>query len=221
MHGPEPLDALLARVRACQLCAAHLPLGPRPVLQAHASARILIAGQAPGRKVHASGIPFDDASGERLRDWLALPREAFYDPRQVAILPVGFCYPGTGPSGDLPPRPECAPAWRAALLARLPALRLTLVVGRHALRQHLPAAPRRLEDAMRCNPPPGADLVVLPHPSPRNQLWLRRHPWFEAEQVPLLRQRVAQALAGPARPAAPPPPAVDGQGSRFNGQNGL
>ena len=128
MPGPEPLDALLARVRACQLCAAHLPLGPRPVLQAHASARILIAGQAPGRKVHASGIPFDDASGERLRAWLALPREAFYDPRQVAILPVGFCYPGTGPSGDLPPRPECAPAWRAALLARLPALRLTRAV---------------------------------------------------------------------------------------------
>ena len=129
----EPLGTLLTRVRACQLCAAHLPCGPRPVLQAHAEARILIAGQAPGRKVHASGIPFDDASGERLRAWLGIGRDTFYDPRQVAILPMGFCYPGTGRSGDLPPRPECAPAWRQPLLDHLPHLRLTLVLGQHAL----------------------------------------------------------------------------------------
>ena len=114
------LKTLLTEVRACTLCAAHLPLGPRPVLQMHASARILVAAQAPGRKVHASGLPFDDASGERLRDWLGVTRETFYDPTQLAILPMGFCYPGTGKSGDLPPRPECAPAWRAKLLAHLP-----------------------------------------------------------------------------------------------------
>ena len=196
--SPETLPALLARVRACTLCAAHLPLGPRPVLQAHASARILIASQAPGRKVHASGVPFDDASGERLRAWLALPRETFYDPEQVAILPMGFCYPGTGPSGDLPPRPECAPAWRAALLARLPNIRLTIVVGRYALRYHCPTAPDHLADAMRDHIPQNGNLAVVPHPSPRNQIWLRRNPWFEAEQMPLLRQRVADALADPA-----------------------
>ena len=126
MHTTESLDALLVRVRACQLCAAHLPLGPRPVLQAATGARILIAGQAPGRKVHASGIPFDDASGERLRAWMGISRTTFYDPHQVAILPMGFCYPGTGRSGDLPPRPECAPAcattaprcWRCRTPAR-------------------------------------------------------------------------------------------------------
>lgn len=192
---PEALAALLVRVRACTLCAAHLPLGPRPVLQAGSCARILIAGQAPGRKVHASGIPFDDASGERLRAWLALPRETFYDPQQVALLPMGFCYPGTGPSGDLPPRPECAPAWRAALLERLPNIRLTIVVGRYALRYHCPTVPTHLADAMRNHIPQDGDLAVVPHPSPRNQLWLRRNPWFETEQMPALRQRVANALA--------------------------
>ena len=113
------LAALLIDIRACTLCAAHLPLGPRPVVQAHGQARILIASQAPGRKVHASGIPFDDVSGDRLRAWLGMSSEVFYDPRQVAIAPMGFCYPGTGPSGDLPPLPECAPAWRAPLLAHL------------------------------------------------------------------------------------------------------
>ena len=191
---PESLDALLLRVRACTLCAAHLPLGPRPVLQAHTAARILIAGQAPGRKVHASGIPFDDISGERLRQWLGLPRERFYDPQQVAILPMGFCYPGTGPSGDLPPRPECAPAWRDALIARLPHIELTLVLGRHALAYHVPGAKGTLADVMRGAASADDPVLVLPHPSPRNQLWLRRNPWFEAEQLPQLRTRVATVL---------------------------
>ena len=127
-----PLAALLADVRRCGRCAEHLPLGPRPIVQMHRSARILIAAQAPGRRVHASGIPFDDASGDRLRDWLGLSRDTFYNARQVAILPMGFCYPGSGRSGDAPPRPECAPAWRAALLAQLQRLQLTLVVGRYA-----------------------------------------------------------------------------------------
>ena len=202
VNAAEPLDALLSRVRACQLCAAHLPLGPRPVLQAHASARILIASQAPGRKVHASGIPFDDASGERLRAWMGVSRETFYDPRQVAILPMGFCYPGRGASGDLPPRPECAPAWRQQLLDHLPRVRLTLAIGHYALAWHLPEGYSRsgaggaLTDTVHQWPRHGSDLFPLPHPSPRNNGWLQRNPWFEAELLPPLRLHVAAALTG-------------------------
>ena len=195
MTPDEPLDTLLARVRACQLCAAHLPHGPRPVLQAHADARILIAGQAPGRKVHASGVPFDDASGERLRAWLGITRATFYDPRQVAILPMGFCYPGTGRTGDLPPRPECAPAWRQPLLDHLPRLRLTLLLGQYALAWHLPGHQGTLTEAVRQWRDHGPALLALPHPSPRNNGWLSHNPWFEAELLPALRTRVAQALA--------------------------
>ena len=198
MTSTEPLDALLTRVRACRLCAAHLPLGPRPVLQAHASARILIAGQAPGRKVHASGVPFDDASGERLRAWLGMGREPFYDPRQVAILPMGFCYPGTGRSGDLPPRPECAPAWRQPLLDHLPAIQLTLVMGHYALAWHLPQQRGTLTETVRQWRNHGPALLALPHPSPRNNGWLRNNPWFEEELLPELRARVSLALRGPA-----------------------
>ena len=125
----DSLEALLREVRACKICSTNLPLGPRPVLQCHASARVLIVGQAPGRKVHESGIPFQDASGERLRSWLGITSELFYDERRVAILPMGFCFPGTGVSGDLPPRPECAPAWRNELLKHLKSIQLTLVIG--------------------------------------------------------------------------------------------
>ncbi len=128
----KSIDSLLAEVRACTLCREHLPLGPRPIVQLHPAARILIAGQAPGRKAHESGIPFDDASGERLRAWLGMSREVFYEAEKVAILPMGFCFPGTGSSGDLPPRTECAAAWRAELLLRMKNLRLTLVVGQYA-----------------------------------------------------------------------------------------
>ena len=192
---PPSLDALLAQVRACTLCAAHLPLGPRPLLQAHAGARLLIAGQAPGRKAHASGIPFDDASGERLRQWLGVDRATFYDARRIAIVPMGFCYPGTGTSGDLPPRPECAPAWRAPLLAHMPRIELTLLLGRYAVDHHLPHARGALAEALQAWLRQPAPLVPLPHPSPRNIAWMKRHPWFEAEVLPLLRERVAQALA--------------------------
>ena len=198
MHTAESLDALLVRVRACQLCAAHLPLGPRPVLQAATGARILIAGQAPGRKVHASGIPFDDASGERLRAWMGISRTPFYDPHQVAILPMGFCYPGMGRSGDLPPRPECAPAWRQPLLDHLPAVQLTLVMGHYALAWHLPQQRGTLTETVRQWRNHGPELLALPHPSPRNNGWLRNNPWFEEELLPELRARVALALRGPA-----------------------
>lgn len=189
------LGALLADVRACRRCAEHLPLGPRPVLQLHGSARILIAAQAPGRKVHASGIPFDDASGDRLRGWLGLSREQFYDAKRVAILPMGFCFPGTGASGDRPPRAECAPAWRTELLAHLRRLRLTLVIGRYAQAYHLPNAGVSLTETVRTWAERGADTIALPHPSPRNNGWFKHNPWFERELVPVLRTRVAEALA--------------------------
>lgn len=192
----EGLDGLLQAVRACTLCAAHLPLGPRPVLQAHASARILIAGQAPGRKVHASGVPFDDASGARLRDWMGVSREDFYDPRRVAILPMGFCYPGTGTSGDLPPRPECAPTWREPLLAKMPQLQLTLVIGQYALAYHLPHERGSLTATVQRWPSLDPGVMPLPHPSPRNNLWLKRNPWFEESVLPALRARVQAAIKG-------------------------
>jgi uracil-DNA glycosylase len=164
----------------------------------HPSARILIAGQAPGRKVHETGVPFNDASGERLRAWLGISRDVFYDEKQVAILPMGFCFPGTGKSGDLPPRPECAPAWRAPLLASLKNLQLTLVIGQYALAYHLPKAGATLTDAVLAWRDHWPRVVPLPHPSPRNNLWLKRNPWFEMELLPELRVRVAQLLAAPA-----------------------
>jgi uracil-DNA glycosylase len=189
------LDALLAEVRACRLCEAHLPLGPRPVVQLDARARILIAGQAPGRRVHASGLPFDDPSGDRLRDWLGVDRAVFYDPARLAIVPMGFCYPGTGTSGDLPPRPECAPAWRAKLLANLGKLELTLAIGQYAQRWHLGPSRRSLTEVVRGWRDHWPATLPLPHPSPRNNRWLRNNPWFEAEVVPVLRERVAAILA--------------------------
>jgi uracil-DNA glycosylase len=186
--------ALLGEVRRCTLCAAQLPLGPRPVLQLHPRARILIAGQAPGRKVHESGIPFADASGDRLREWLGITREIFYDPERVAILPMGFCYPGTGKSGDLPPRPECAPAWREKLLRHLRRRRLTVVLGQYAQAYHLPDGGKSVTAAVQSWRDYWPDIVPLPHPSPRNNIWLRRNPWFERELLPRLRLRVAELL---------------------------
>ncbi|OUS10896.1 IclR family transcriptional regulator [Gammaproteobacteria bacterium 54_18_T64] len=185
--------SLLTDVRACTLCAEHLPHGIRPVLQIDPEARVLIAGQAPGRKVHKSGVPFDDASGERLREWMGVTREVFYDAKQIAILPMGFCFPGTGKSGDLPPRRECAPAWRDQLLAQLPRLEVTLVLGQYAQAYHMQGK-RSLTDTVRDWRSYSPDLIPLPHPSPRNNIWLSRNPWFETELLPVLRQRVADAL---------------------------
>lgn len=192
--GIPPLAALLNDVRSCTLCAEYLPLGARPILQMHASARILVAGQAPGRKVHESGIPFNDASGDRLREWMGMSREVFYDARQVAILPMGFCFPGTGSSGDLPPRPECAPRWRAPLLSHLRKIELTLIIGQYALAFHLPNGAATVTEAVQSWRTLWPHIVPLPHPSPRNNLWLKRNPWFEQELVPELRKRVAEVL---------------------------
>jgi uracil-DNA glycosylase len=188
------VTALLGEVRRCTICSEHLPLGPRPILQLHPHARILVAGQAPGRKVHESGAPFADASGDRLRDWLGLTREVFYDPQRVAILPMGFCFPGTSKGGDLPPRPECAPAWREKLLRHLKNVRLTLVIGQYAQAYHLPNAGASVTSTVQSWREHWPSVVPLPHPSPRNNLWLRRNPWFEEDLLPLLRARVAEVL---------------------------
>ncbi|RZI44564.1 uracil-DNA glycosylase family protein [Herbaspirillum sp. HC18] len=189
----KTLPLLLKEVRACRLCESHLPHGPRPVVQASASARLLIVGQAPGRRVHDTGIPWNDPSGDRLRDWLGLSREVFYDETQVAILPTAFCYPGKGKSGDLPPRPECAPAWHPRLLAMMPELQLTLLIGRHAqdfyLRENGKAT---LTDTVAAFEQYLPAYFPLPHPSPRNQAWWKKHAWFERDVLPALRWHIAR-----------------------------
>jgi uracil-DNA glycosylase len=190
------LKQLLADIRACALCAEHLPHGPRPVLQIHSSARILIAAQAPGRKVHDTGVPFNDASGKRLRAWLGMSEQSFYDPSVVAILPMGFCYPGKAQSGDLPPRIECAPAWRPSVLSHLKHVKLTLVIGQYALAYHLPGS-GSVTDTVRNWREHWPRIVPLPHPSPRNNVWFRRNPWFEQAVVPALQALVAEILSAP------------------------
>lgn len=187
----------MEEVRSCTICEADLPHGVRPVFQLHPTSRILIAGQAPGRKVHESGIPFEDASGDRLRDWMGVTREEFYDPKLVAILPMGFCYPGTGKSGDLPPRPECAPAWREELLGHLRHLEMTLVIGKYAQGYHLDEGRSSLTEIVRAWRDKWPDTIPLPHPSPRNNIWLRKNPWFEIELLPALRERVRKLLTDP------------------------
>ncbi|MCG8594740.1 MAG: uracil-DNA glycosylase family protein [Kiloniellales bacterium] len=186
------LSALLAEVRACRLCAAELPLGPRPVLRAHPAARLLIVGQAPGTKVHESGIPWNDNSGRRLRDWLQTDRGTFYDERRVAIVPMGFCYPGREErGGDKPPRPECAPAWHPRLQAALPKVELTLLVGLYAQARYLGERRKaNLTETVRAWPDYLPAYLPLPHPSWRNTAWLKRNPWFETELLPALRARV-------------------------------
>lgn len=191
-----PFESLLQDIRQCEICRPHLPAGPRPVVQASPQARLLIIGQAPGRKVHRSGIPWDDASGQRLRQWLGIAADIFYDPRRIALVPMGFCYPGTGRSGDLPPRPECAPQWHGPLLAALPKVELTLLLSRHAQKFYLPGPARRtLTETVKDWRQYVPQHLPLPHPSPRNNIWLRRNPWFDAEILPYLQSRVAQLVS--------------------------
>ncbi len=189
------ISSLLKNVHNCRICEGLLPNSPRPVLQFHPRARILVAGQAPGRRAHDSGVPFQDASGDRLRDWLGLTSDVFYNPKNVAILPMGFCYPGTGKSGDLPPRKECAPAWREQLLGQLTNLKLTLVIGQYALAYHLPNSNQTVTGAVKAWRDNWPQLVALPHPSPRNNIWLRKNPWFEKDVLPKLRERVSMIVA--------------------------
>ncbi len=193
MTSNDSFAALLDSIAACRLCAAHLPLGPRPIVAAHPKARLLIVGQAPGLRVHQTGVPWDDASGERLRDWLGITRDVFYTASRVALVPMGFCYPGRGRNGDNPPRPECAREWHPRLLPRLAHVRLTLVVGRYAMAHHFQPA-GSVTDTVAAWRDFLPTHIPLPHPSPRNNIWLRRHPWFERELLPELRRRVASVM---------------------------
>ncbi len=190
------LERLLREVRACRACEADLPLGPRPVVQLSNTARLLIIGQAPGSKVHQSGIPWNDASGDRLRGWLELDRSTFFDEARVAILPMGFCYPGAGESGgDNPPRPECAARWHKRLLKHLPHARLTLLVGQYAHRHYLEAGRKAsMTETVRTFSQHGPKFFPLPHPSWRNVIWMRKHPWFEEMVIPELRKAVRKLV---------------------------
>ena len=193
----DALPTLLDEVRACTFCE-DLPLGPNPVVRADSRARILVIGQAPGTRVHNTGIPWNDPSGERLRQWMGVDSDTFYDASRIAIMPMGFCYPGKGKSGDLPPRPECAPRWHPRLLDHLPRIELVLLIGQYAqgcyLDKQVAAKYPSLTDKVRHWHELGPRYFPLVHPSPRNQLWLKRNPWFEAEIVPALQQRIGQIL---------------------------
>ena len=192
----ETLAEALAAVSACRVCAAHLPLGPRPVLQASETARLMIVGQAPGTRVHETGLPFNDPSGDRLRHWLGIDRDIFYDATQIAIIPAGLCYPGRNPrSGDRPPRPECAPLWHPRLRPLLPDLELTLLVGQYAQAFYLgKRRARTLTDTVRDWRDYLPDYLPTPHPSWRVTGWLKRNTWFEDEVVPEIRRRVAHLV---------------------------
>lgn len=193
----ESSSTLLAEARACQLCADKLPHEPRPVLRASSSARLLIVGQAPGRRVHDNGIPWNDPSGDLLREWLHLSRDQFYDESMIAIIPTGLCYPGTEKGGDLPPRPECAPHWHPRLRAALPNIQLTLLIGQYAQAYYLGKQRKRtLAETVAAWQKYAPDFMPLPHPSPRNRLWLKKNAWFEAEILPLLGQMVEGLMRG-------------------------
>jgi uracil-DNA glycosylase len=190
------LDSLLAEIRACTVCAAELPLGPRPMVRAAAGARLLIVGQAPGTLVHETGIPFNDPSGERLRDWLGVDRDTFYDDSRIAIAPTGFCYPGRHErGGDLPPRPECAPLWQTRLRALLPNVGLTLLAGQYAQRTYLGARRKSsLTETVRAWREYGPEYLPTPHPSWRVNNWLKNNAWFDEEVLPELRARVRELV---------------------------
>ena len=198
MRAVTPLEALLTEIRACRLCEAALPLGPRPVLRASATATLLIVGQAPGTLVHGRGVPWDDASGVRLRGWMGVDKAAFYDESKIAIVPMGFCYPGRGASGDLPPRPECRATWHPRLLPLLPDVKLVLAIGAYAQAHFLGDRRKKtLTDTVRAWREYAPALFPLPHPSPRNTGWFVHNPWFDAEVVPAMRAAVREVV-GPA-----------------------
>ena len=184
------LTDLLKEIRGCHHCEENLPLGPNPVLSAKENARLLIVGQAPGTRVHKTGIPWNDPSGDRLRQWMDVSKEQFYDEDQIAIVPMGFCYPGKGKSGDLPPRPECAELWHAKIMEQLPNIELTLLIGQYAQNYYLDTKYKTLTERVRHWQEYGPKYLPLPHPSPRNTFWLKRNPWFEQDVVPHLQLRV-------------------------------
>lgn len=184
------LEKLLKEIRQCRLCEPELPLGANPIIQASKEAKLLIIGQAPGTQVHNTSIPWNDPSGDRLRQWLELDKARFYDASNIAIMPMGLCYPGKGKSGDLPPRKECAPQWHSKVLEQLPNVGMTLLIGQYAQNYYLSDKPKTLTETVRAWQQWAPNYLPLPHPSPRNTLWLKRNPWFEAEVVPFIREYV-------------------------------
>jgi uracil-DNA glycosylase len=189
-----PFKDLLADIRNCDVCTPHLPLGANPVIQVSSAAKILIIGQAPGARVHASGIPWNDPSGNTLREWLNISNDVFYDDTQLAIMPMGLCYPGKGKSGDLPPRKECAPQWHDQVLEHLPDVKLTLLIGQYAQKAYLKDGFKTLTERVMHASDALPPFFPLPHPSPRNRIWLKKNPWFENTVLPELRKRVYEAL---------------------------
>ncbi len=189
------MDKLLKNIRQCTLCSNELPLPAKPILQASSHSKILIAGQAPGLVTHEKGRPFDDKSGQRLRQWLGVTEQEFYDPSLFALVPMGFCYPGKGKSGDLPPLANCATTWRNELLSQFAQIELTLLLGKYAIAWHLKSKDNLTSLAQQWQQSMQQHYLVLPHPSPRNNLWLRRNPWFEQQVLPALQQRVKVILS--------------------------
>ena len=188
-------NQLISSIQQCQICKAGLAHKPKPIFQLHPAAKILIAGQAPGQKAHDSGIPFDDPSGDRLREWMGISKECFYDDNKIAILPMGFCFPGRSQSGDLPPRKECAKEWRQEVLANLPNIELILVIGMYAMKWHLGSAMQKnLTETIKAWEQYMPKVMPLPHPSPRNNIWLSKHPWFEEEVLVKLRKKIKTVL---------------------------
>ncbi len=190
------MEELLTSIRSCEICKEHLELGPNPIVAAHPEARVVIIGQAPGTKVHKTSVPWDDPSGRQLRDWLQCSDEVFYNPKQVALVPMGFCYPGKGKTGDLPPRPECAPEWHKKLLSKMPNLQLVILIGMYAQKYYLKdKAKKTLTETVRNYQDYTPTYIPLPHPSPRNRFWLTKNPWFTEEIVPVLRDAFAKAVS--------------------------
>ncbi len=189
------MKEILRDIRTCTVCKEHLPLGPRPIVSASPSSKILIIGQAPGSKVHATGIPWDDPSGVRLRDWIGIDSDIFYDDSKIALLPMGFCYPGKGKSGDLPPRPECAPLWHSLLINSMQKVSLTLLFGTYAQSYYLKNnLQKTLTNTVKNYKEYLPNYLPLPHPSPRNNIWLKKNPWFESELLPILKEKVAELI---------------------------
>ncbi|MFW2388209.1 MAG: uracil-DNA glycosylase family protein [Polyangiales bacterium] len=190
------LRALKNEISRCDICREHLPLGPRPVVQFSSKSRIVVIGQAPGTKVHETGIPWDDPSGDHLREWLSVPRDSFYDPDSFALVPMGFCYPGKAKSGDAPPRPECAPQWHERVLGKIAPAPLVLLAGQYAQRHYLGLSRKKtLTETVRSFKEYGAETIPLPHPSWRSRIWMKKNPWFESTLLPVLRRRVKKRLA--------------------------
>lgn len=184
------IGKLLGEIRSCNYCK-DLPLGPRPVLNFSDKSKVLIVGQAPGTAVHQTGIPWNDPSGDRLRCWLNIDRKLFYNVDYFSIVPMGYCYPGRGKSGDLPPRKECAQLWLEKILAAIPQIELTLLIGQYAQDYYLGATKKKtLTETVRCWQEYSPHFLPLPHPSPRNNIWLKKNPWFEEEVIPYLQRKI-------------------------------